>query len=91
MENLIDLRAGADLERKYFTAFLKGLASIKYRALFAKLAASQHEEEPDVMQLDFLYGNLFDPTITTADTFNQLVEAGLRLLAELLELNVARG
>lgn len=77
MDNKIDLSAGADLDRKYFTAFLKGLVSIKYKEIFAKLAKANKDEEAaadDVMDLDFLYSNLFNQEVTSADTFNYLVE-----------------
>lgn len=70
MENVIDLNAASDLERKYFLAFLKSLASIRYRGLFEKLAAANKEEAPEHMDLDFLYSNLFNPEMTPADTFN---------------------
>jgi hypothetical protein len=60
MENLIDLSRAADLDRKYFVAFLKGLMSMKYADLFAKMAESNGEEPPEVMDLNFLYNNLFN-------------------------------
>jgi hypothetical protein len=42
------------------------------------------------MTLEFLYSNLFDPASVSADTFNQLVENGMRLIAELLEKNPSK-
>lgn len=93
MDNKIDLSQGADIERKYFTAFLKGLVSIKYKDLYAKVARASKDEDAaqeDVMDLDFLYSNLFNQERTSADTFNHLVEQGLKLIASLLELNMPR-
>lgn len=43
MDNKIDLTKGADLDKKYFTAFLKGLMSIKYKDLFAKVARANND------------------------------------------------
>lgn len=37
MENGINLEFAGDLDRKYFLAFLKGLAQIKYKDLYTKL------------------------------------------------------
>lgn len=88
METLIDLQVAADIERKYFTAFLKGLAGIKYRDLLSKLAVANGEEVPEPMELDFLYSNLFNPDVTSADDFNSLVESGLRVISDLLEQNM---
>jgi hypothetical protein len=42
------------------------------------------------MTLEFLYSNLFDPASVPADTFNQLVESGMRLITELLEKNPSK-
>ena len=42
------------------------------------------------MDLDFLYSNLFNQEVTSADTFNHLVEQGLKLIAALLEINLPR-
>ncbi len=80
MDNLIDLSRAADLDRKYFVAFLKGLMSIKYADLFAKVARANSEDAPEVMDLDFLYSNLFNQEITSPDVFNKLVESGLKLI-----------
>ena len=55
MEHTINLRAAGDLERKYFLAFLKGLSGIKFRDSFAKVAKSNGEEAPEVIELEFLY------------------------------------
>jgi hypothetical protein len=90
MDNLIDLRAAADLDRKYFVAFLKGLTSMKYAFQFAKMASENGEDAPEVMDLDFLYSNLFNQEMTSADSFNKLVENGLKLIKDLLEQNLAR-
>jgi len=37
MENQIVLEAAADIDRKYFLAFLKGLCQIKYKDIYTKL------------------------------------------------------
>jgi len=42
------------------------------------------------MTLEFLYSNLFDPATVNADTFNQLVENGMRLISDLLEKNPSK-
>jgi hypothetical protein len=42
------------------------------------------------MTLEFLYSNLFDPASVSADTFNQLVESGMRLIGDLLEKNPSK-
>ena len=39
MEGMIDLRGVNSLERKFALAFLKGLASIKYRDIFKRAEA----------------------------------------------------
>lgn len=43
MENVINLDTAADLDRKYFLAFLKGLAQIKYKDLINKLKIKEGE------------------------------------------------
>ena len=90
MDALIELTRASDLERKYFVAFLKGLMSIKYADLFTKVAEANGEEPPEVMDLDFLYSNLFNQEMTSADTFNFLVENGLKLISDMLEQNLSR-
>lgn len=90
METLIDLQVAADIDRKYFTAFLKGLAGIKYKNLLTKVALANGEEAPEVMELDFLYTNLFNPDVTSADDFNALVESGLRVISDMLEQNMTK-
>lgn len=42
------------------------------------------------MDLEFLYANLFDPNQFSADTFNQLVENGIKVIADLLEMNMSK-
>ena len=90
MENQILLEAAADIDRKYLLAFLKGLCQIKYKDLYAKLRTVEGESAEDNMTLEFLYSNLFDPASVSADTFNQLVENGMRLISELLEKNPSK-
>jgi len=90
MENQIDLTAASDLDRKFFLAFLKGLASIKYERLLAQVAIENHEPEPDHMDIEFLYSNLFNPNVTTSETFNTLVENCMRVISDLLEKNASK-
>jgi hypothetical protein len=90
MDNVINLEAASDLDRKYFLAFLKGLAQIKYKDLYTKLKIKEGEALDAQMDLEFLYSNLFDPEQFSADTFNQLVENGMRVIADLLEMNMSR-
>jgi len=42
------------------------------------------------MDLEFLYANLFDPNQFSAETFNQLVENGIKVIADLLEMNMSK-
>ena len=95
MENLIDLEMAGDLDRKYFTAFLKGLSKIKFKDAFKKVRdakANQHgseqavDEEEDV-DLGWLYSNLFDPHTTSPDEFNQLVENTMRVMSDIVSMN----
>jgi hypothetical protein len=90
MDNVINLEAAADLDRKYFLAFLKGLAQIKYKDLITKLKIKEGEALDAQMDLEFLYNNLFDPEQFSADKFNQLVENGMHVIADLLEMNMSR-
>lgn len=41
MEGLIDLENAADMDRKYFLAFLKALTAIKFKDLFEKVKAAK--------------------------------------------------
>ena len=90
MDNVINLEVAADLDRKYFLAFLKGLAQIKYKDLITKLKIKEGEALDAQMDLEFLYNNLFDPELFSADKFNQLVENGMHVIADLLEMNMSR-
>ena len=90
MDNVINLEAAADLDRKYYLAFLKGLAQIKYKDLITKLKIKEGEALDAQMDLEFLYNNLFDPEQFSADKFNQLVENGMHVIADLLELIMSR-
>lgn len=84
------MEAASDIDRKYFLAFLKGLCQIKHKDLYSKLSKAEGETTEDNMTLEFLYSNLFDPASVSADTFNQLVESGMRLISELLEKNPSK-
>ena len=84
------MTAASDLDRKFFLAFLKGLASIKYERLIAQVATANHEPEPDHMDIEFLYTNLFNPNVTPAETFNTLVENCMRVISDLLEKNAGK-
>lgn len=90
MDNLINLELAGDLDRKYFLAFLKGLCQIKYKDLYTKLKIKEGEALDTQMDLEFLYANLFDPDQFSADQFNQLVESGMRVIADLLEMNMSK-
>ena len=90
MDNLINLELAGDMDRKYFLAFLKGLCQIKYKDLYTKLKIKEGEALDAQMDLEFLYSNLFDPDQFSADQFNQLVESGMRVIADLLEMNMSK-
>ena len=81
------MTAASDLDRKFFLAFLKGLASIKYEGLLAQVASANNESVPDLMDIEFLYSNLFNPNVNAAETFNNLVENCMRVISDLLESN----
>jgi len=94
MEGLIDLRGTNALERKFVLAFLKGLASIKYRDIFKRAEAEKRkgkqestEAEPEI-DVSFLYENLFNPQEVQPDQFNKLVENGMRLINEVVTHNM---
>ena len=94
MEGMIDLRGANTLERKFVLAFLKGLASIKFRDIFKKAEAERQkgksekqETEPDI-DIGFLYENLFNPQDLTPDAFNKLVENGMRAIQEIVSQNM---
>ena len=63
MEGLIDLELAGDIDRKYFLAFLKGLAQIKFRTNFEKVQARKEkqrgneeaEDDEDHVDLEYLY------------------------------------
>ena len=55
MEDMINLESAADLDRKYFLAFLKGLSQIKYKDLINKLKVKEGEAIDGQMDLEFLY------------------------------------
>ena len=66
MEGLIDLELAAEVERKVYLAFLKGLTQIKFRNQFKKLeqskkkAATANDDPEDTdIDLEYLYTNLF--------------------------------
>ena len=42
------------------------------------------------MDLEFLYAQLFEPSQMSPDEFNSLVDNGMRLIKELLELNPSK-
>ena len=88
MESSVNLEAAGEIDRKYFLAFLKGLAQIKYKDLYSKLRAREGETSEQVIELEVLYQDLFDPNSFPADKFNSLVEGGMRVITELLEANM---
>ena len=91
MEGIISLESAHELDRKYMIAFLKGLSEVKYREYFAKAKAAQaNQEEEEPMDLEFLYTNLFDESVTSADDFNNLVENGMKLLAAIVVPNLSK-
>ena len=65
MEAVIKIDAGG-MDRKYFYAFLKGLATIKYKEYFLKNKETAGEVD-DSMDLQFLYTNLFNDQETSLD------------------------
>ena len=91
MEGLISLDCAHELDRKYMIAFLKGLSEVKYRDYFVKAKAAQNnQEEEEPMDLEFLYANLFDESVTTPDDFNSLVENGFKLLSQIVAPNLTK-
>ena len=102
MEGLIDLELASELERKVFLAFLKGMTQIKFRNQLRKVeqqsrqrhgaAEDQNgkaEESETPIDLEYLYTNLFQgSTSLQSEQFNQLVESTLRLISELVSLNM---
>ena len=94
MEGTIDIRGADTLERKFVLAFLKGLASIKYRDIFKKAEAEKQkgktekvESEPEI-DVGFLYENLFNPQEVSPDVFNKLVENGMKMITEVVTQNM---
>ena len=95
MEGLIDLEVASELDRKTFLAFLRGLSQIKFRSQFKKLeqaksktsAADEGVDENEVVDLEYLYTNLIGSSMQS-DQFNQLVESTMRLMSEIVSLNV---
>jgi hypothetical protein len=63
MEGSIRVDAGG-MDRKYFYAFVKGLANIKYKDYFSK---SKDFEIDDSLDLQFLYTNLFNGQETSLE------------------------
>ena len=55
MESSVNLEAAGEIDRKYFLAFLKGLAQIKYKDLYSKLRAREGETSEQVIELEVLY------------------------------------
>mmetsp|Transcript_8255 Transcript_8255/g.11439 ORF Transcript_8255/g.11439 Transcript_8255/m.11439 type:complete len:158 (+) Transcript_8255:43-516(+) len=93
MEGLIDLELAAELDRKVYLAFLKGLTKIKFRSQFkkeeqAKQRAGTDDAEEEDIDLEYLYTNLFGSSSIQGEQFNQLVEATLRLISEIVSLNM---
>ena len=95
MEGLIDLELASELDRKIFLAFLKGMSQIKFRSQYHKLnqqqqrSAAEEAAEDTEIDLEYLYTNLFQgSTSLQSEQFNQLVESTLRLLSELVSLNM---
>ena len=95
MEGLIDLELASELDRKIFLAFLKGMSQIKFRSQYRKLnqqqqrSAAEETAEDTEIDLEYLYTNLFQgSTSLQSEQFNQLVESTLRLLSELVSLNM---
>ena len=64
MEGQIRIDAGG-MDRKYFYAFIKGLANIKYKDAF--LRSKKDFDLDESMDLSFLYANLFNEQETSLD------------------------
>lgn len=61
------IRLGAEgMDRKYFFAFFKGLATIKYKDYLLKNKDTASEVD-ESMDLQFLYTNLFNSQETSLD------------------------
>lgn len=102
MEGLIDLEIASEVERKVYLAFLKGLTQIKFQSQFKKEESirqknkqsadesQQQQTEETEVDLEYLYTNLFANTGIQGDQFNQLVEATLRLISEIVSLNMEK-
>ena len=95
MEGLIDLELAADLDRKFFLAFLKGLTQIKFKSQLAKVEqahsrgqAQGEQEDGEHVDLPYLYENLFAQSSISPEEFNTLTESTLRLVSEIVSLNM---
>ncbi len=97
MEGSIRVDAGG-MDRKYFYAFVKGLANIKYKDYFSK---SKDFEIDESLDLQFLYSNLFNNKETTLDCmsyfsshalieFNKLVESTLNVIETIVQNNMSK-
>ncbi len=86
----MEITIQTDVDRKYLLAFFKGLCQVKYKDLYAKLRLKQNDVVDQTMDLEFLYAQLFQPGQMSPDEFNSLVENGMRLIADLLELNPSK-
>ena len=54
----------------------------------AKQGNTAEEEETETVDLEYLYTNLIGPNSMAPDQFNQLVESTMRLMSEIVSLNV---
>ena len=88
MEGYIRLDAAGGMDRKYFYAFVKGLTNIKYKEAF--LRSGKDFDLDESMDLQFLYGNLFNEQETTLDQFNKLVESCLQIIEIIVQNNFSK-
>ena len=88
MEGVIRIDAAGGMDRKYFYAFVKGLTNIKYKEAF--LRSGRDFDLDESMDLQFLYGNLFNEQETTLDQFNKLVESSLQMIEIIVQNNFTK-
>ena len=80
--------AAGGMDRKYFYAFVKGLTNIKYKDIF--LRSKKDFDLDETMDLQFLYGNLFNEQETTLDQFNKLVDSCLQIIEVIVQNNFTK-
>jgi len=66
------------------------LAQRQKKGLSGADGAEEGAEEDESMDLEFLYGNLFEPASISPDEFNSIVETGMTLINEIVSQNMTK-